>query len=119
MQRVLSVFQTVIPGTILAFMAFVVLWKGGKSIDATWLYVGVCGIAILLQWARREGSQRVHLWLWMALWAFVVLSVLSLAFSSTRNYGLDEVLRDAASVLLFLWVARRTSADGQIGRAHV
>ncbi len=50
--------------------------------------------------------------LWVSLMGFLALTILSYITSTTRNYGLDEVLRDSALVLLFLWMLGRSRGDG-------
>ncbi len=40
---------------------------------------------------------------------FLAWSIVSFAFSLTRNYGLDEILRDSSCALIFLWVLRWAS----------
>lgn len=99
-----------------------VLWKGGKSIDATWILAGIGGASSFLWWAkrRRDAAQDmapVSL-AWIAAIAFLLWSIAAYAQSSARNYGLDEILRDAAGVLLFFWVtrARRDGAGASLER---
>lgn len=105
---------------LLCFTAFTILWRGGKSVDATWL-LGIVAIAIVFLplWQpvlRRLGiqdgdsrtpSMTVPFGIWGPLLFFVAWSVLSYALSATRTYGLDELIRDASCVLLFLWIVRR------------
>ncbi len=103
---------------VLLLVGFSILWRGGKSVDATWLLaivtiVVLCWPLALSLMGRRDSEDAkaplvtVPLPLWGMLLAFVVWTMISYAVSSVRTYGLDEVLRDASCVLLFLWVARR------------
>jgi len=93
---------------VLALSAFTILWKGGKSLESTWLLAGVAGACTLLQYMRRGQKieirdQQIELVTFLLiLWMF-----LSYIFSTTLNYGLDEVLRDTSLGLLLLWVLRR------------
>ncbi len=91
-------------------LAASVLWRGGKGIEGTWLLVGAGCCIVLLSFARRnshtKGERGAHLAVWGTLMAFFVWTLLSYFFSLTRNYGLDEVLRDGTFILLFLWSAR-------------
>ncbi len=95
----------------LLLLAAVVLWKGGKSLDATWVLAGVAVVITFAdRWLKRPSKDHRQLsgpplTLWTALMLFLAWSVISLVFSETRNYGLDEILRDVSSVLMFLWVA--------------
>lgn len=104
---------------LLIFVVVAVLWRGGKSVDATWL-LGMVALAVLFAgvWYpvlrmvgfpkdTRTQPMTVPFGLWGTLLFFLAWSVFSYATSSTRTYGLDEVLRDAACILLFLWIVRR------------
>lgn len=95
---------------LLLLLAASVLWRGGKGIEATWL---LAGLAVLLTFARWRCCNRDHAQavrgvppdLWLGLMLFLLWTVVSYAISETRNYGLDEVMRDAALALIFLWGA--------------
>lgn len=95
-----------VPATVLS----VVLWKGGKTLDATWLVGGLSVLMIYWSyWKRRKNKivpSRVSVFLWVSLILFLAWSVLSFVYSETQNYGLDEIFRDAACGLLLLWAAR-------------
>jgi O-antigen ligase len=101
---------------LLLFVAGSILWRGGKSVDATWA-LGIVTIVVLAASARlpfvrsSPGSKTqpmtVPLPLWGILLFFVTWSALSFLTSATRTYGLDEIVRDASCVLLFLWIVRR------------
>lgn len=105
---------------LLLFVAGAILWRGGKSVDATWM-LGVVTIFVLCTglWfpvLRRLGFPKddarpqvmtVPLVLWGILLFFIAWSTFSFFVSSTRTYGLDELVRDASCVLLFLWIVRR------------
>lgn len=103
-------------GFLLLFAAGSILWRGGKSVDATWA-LGIVTIVVLAASARlpflrpSAGSKTqpmtVPLPLWGILLFFVAWSAFSFLASATRTYGLDEIVRDASCVLLFLWIVRR------------
>lgn len=105
---------------LLLFVGFSVLWRGGKSIDATWLLaivtVFIVCLPLLQPLLKRMGipsEQRttsaptVPLWIWGTALLFLAWSLLSYLLSETRTYGLDEWVRDVSCVLLFLWILRR------------
>lgn len=95
---------------LLLLLAASVLWRGGKGLEATWL---LAGLAVLLTFARWRYCNRKHAQavrsvppdLWCGLMLFLLWTIVSYALSKTRNYGLDEVIRDSALVLIFLWCA--------------
>lgn len=100
-------------------LAFAVLWKGGKSLETTWLLVAVAWFAVLASWyaqsqrgsggaraASDEPAEDVSLGLWFAAIGFAGWTSLSYLTSVTQNYGLDEVLRDGSLAVLFLTGAR-------------
>lgn len=116
---------------ILLLLAFTILWKGGKSLESTWLIAGAGSLLILLYWFEKYGRMstkerplearqdmafqktELPLYYWCIALLYLGLSIVSYAFSETRNYGLDEVLRSAGYMLLFLWVARKQIDDAQ------
>ena len=105
---------------VLVFLGSAILWKGGKSLEATWILTGIAGLVVLWEAvSKREavgGKQEAPLILWVPLMLFVLLTAVSYAASATRNYGLDEVLQTGALALLFLWVLRHC-ADERAGGA--
>ncbi len=92
---------------LLVFLAGTVLWKGGKSLESTWL---LGGVAVLLT-ACVTSFSRVRASVWIPWVLYLVVSIASFAFSQTRNYGLDELIRDASVFLIFLWVVRLTDRE--------
>lgn len=104
---------------ILGLLSFAVLWKGGKSLEATWLLAGVAALITLIShWREREAKewQGIPLTLWWGVMVFTVWTVASYLQSSAQNYGLDEVLRTVAFALLFLWIIRFSQQED--GRAY-
>lgn len=87
----------------LFLIAFAVLWKGGKTVDATWIFalVSAC-MGLSLVWFAPTKVPTPTVWLSGA--AFAVLTIISYITTSTANYGLDEVMHTAALFLLFLWL---------------
>ena len=85
-----------------------VLWRGGKSLDMTWILTGVTCACVLLSHRSKQtnGGKPVPLFLWGSVMGFIALTVLSFVFSTTQNYGLDEVLRTGALGLILLWMIR-------------
>jgi O-antigen ligase len=109
-------WQIIAVNTLLGFLAFSVLWKGGKSLESTWLLVAVAWLCVLTEWQgeRRAGSGErltVPLLLWVSVIAFILWTFISFLYSTTLNYGLDEILRTSALGLLFLWVVRCSGSD--------
>lgn len=103
------------PFVLLTFIPLSILWKGGKTLETTWLLTAVAWFCTLAYWAerKREGDavRQTSLQLWVLLMLFLLWTFLSYFFSATGNYGLDEVLRDSSLALLFLWASREASRD--------
>ena len=103
------------PLVLLAFLPLSILWKGGKTLETTWLLVAVAWFCTLAYWSRRkeeaDASALVPLRLWVPLMLFLCWTFISYITSSVGNYGLDEVLRDSSLILLFLWMLRESSRD--------
>lgn len=101
-------------GAILFLVAFSILWKGGKTLEMTWLLALLAGFLSVTTLARRvfrvrsaeDESGDPHPAVWGLILLYAVWTVLSYLFSETKNYGLDEVLRDVSVVVLFLWIVR-------------
>ncbi len=92
---------------LLWFLAFAILWKGGKSLETTWLLPLVSCLWVYVSWrtSPRTGAS-VRPFLWSSVLLFLLWSVLSYIFSLTQNYGLDELLRDISLFLLMLCISR-------------
>lgn len=116
--------QRIAESLLLLFVGAAILWRGGKSVDATWM-LGIVTLVIvfagawypLLRWAgfpkldQKAQPATVPFGIWGVLLFFIGWSGLSYLASSTRTYGLDELLRDGACVLLFLWIVRRAGNE--------
>ncbi len=93
-------------------LAFCILWKGGKSLEATWLLALLAGGLTLAWWQgqlhlpKEKRACAVPQWLWWSGLAFLLWTIVAYIQSSTRNYGLDEVLRDASLWFVLLWIVR-------------
>jgi O-antigen ligase len=96
-------------GLLLFLLAASVLVTGGKTIPSTWILVGVASVVTLIEYWERMRTKREIKDLetdsvWLTLMAFFGWTVMSYLFSTTQNYGLDEVLQTGALVLVFLWM---------------
>ncbi len=107
-------------GAILFLVAFSVLWKGGKTLEMTWLFALLSGLLAVATLARRVFRVRrtedeagdPHMAVWGLIIFYAVWTVASYLLSETKNYGLDDVLRDVSAVILFLWIVRDLAAKG-------
>lgn len=98
---------------LLLLFVFAILVRGGKGIEATWLLAGIGSVIVIGSVLLREKKESdVTPGLWLAGMLFVVWTIVSFLLSATRNYGLDEVLRDATLILLTFWIIRHAAADG-------
>ncbi|MEK7591079.1 MAG: O-antigen ligase family protein [Patescibacteria group bacterium] len=102
---------------VLGLVLFSILFRGGKSLEATWILTGIAGAVTFALWVRiHKGEMKSRMLpdaLWMPAILFVVWTFVSFAFSTTKNYGLDEVLRDSSLVLLFLWILRMGGSQSE------
>lgn len=91
-------FQSILFG----FLLFAILWRGGKSLETTWIFVGVSVLLTAMQMRRKSADRpRVPALVVLSCFMFLAWTFCSYWYSMTQNYGLDEVLRDIASILLF------------------
>ncbi|NOS66996.1 MAG: hypothetical protein HOO67_01350 [Candidatus Peribacteraceae bacterium] len=92
---------------VLVLLAFGIIWRGGKGLEATWLLAGAAVFVTFVRWwlvrGKSEGVRTIPFDLWAGVMLFLAWTVLSYIFSETRNYGLDEVIRDVALVMVFFW----------------
>ncbi len=103
-------------GAVLLLLTFTILWKGGKTLESTWLLFGIAAACFLWYFlknrrmiARSVGNHEMLL----TLVLFLLWTAASYLFSSTQNYGLDELLREAGLIFLFLWIVWHTDAPGE------
>ena len=103
---------------VLLLLAFAILWKGGKTLESTWLLLGVGALCVLQVIYGQRGSSReqekeqslpLALLLCFLLWTFV-----SYLLSKTMNYGLDELLQTGGLIFITLWILlRQERAPGE------
>lgn len=105
--------ETVVQLLLCSFLAAAVLWRGGKSIDATWILSGVTFAVVLLSTLSAHSRKGVPWVLWFPSIGMMLWIMLSYLNSTTANYGLDEVLRTSSFILLFLWAIRFTQREEQ------
>lgn len=100
---------------LFALLGLSVLWRSGKGLEMTWLLTGAAVLLTFGRWwleeRRREATKSVPLTLWMILVLFVAWTGLSYVYSMTRNYGLDEVLRDASLALVLFWTVSKVASE--------
>jgi len=95
-------------------MLFSILWKGGKTLEVTWLLTGVAWLLTFLDFRARGISKSLPpMWIAVTGFLFVGWTVASFVLSTTGNYGFDEVLRDSSVLLIFFWILRRRGEEEQ------
>lgn len=90
---------------LLLLLALVILWKGGKSVDAVWMLALAGGFLGLLHAFDRSPTPHLSPWVFWPAVLFTLWTAVSYLTSSTQNYGLDEVLQTAALILIFFRLA--------------
>lgn len=103
-----------------ASLAFLILWKGGKTLESTWLLTGVAAcVAFLAHWLpQKERTKGVFFPTVVFLFLFLAWSLASFFLSDTSNYGLDEILRDASLAGIFLSLLSLDHGSDLVGRAR-
>ncbi len=97
------IHRSALDWTIFLFLTVVILWKGGKALDAVWLLAFVAvfiTLADILLVPKKERDP-VPMIPWFLALLFLFSTILSFLFSSTKNVGFDEVLQTASLILLF------------------
>lgn len=97
---------------VLAFLAFAILWKGGKALDTVWLQALLASFVILFSGTAR--SRFVSRSFLVVLVALLVWTIFSFIFSNTLNYGFDEVLQTASLAFFLLWAAAKYQEDHNV-----
>jgi len=115
---------------VLLLLAISILWKGGKGLEMVWLLGGLGASLTVFYWLSRSNRRRdtdrpletrqglilsrgeLPLWLWAVALLYIGWTVLSYLFSTTSNYGVDDIIRSSGYVFLFLWVARLQIEQG-------
>lgn len=102
MRRVLRAMVSA-ESVVLVLLVLAFLWKGGKTLELTWLLAGA-GVLLHLLSQKKLHAEPLIVWcLWVC---FLGLTILSYQHSIAGNYGLDELLRDAGCFYVFLWLSR-------------
>ncbi len=87
-------------------LPLLLLWKGGTDPRATWILGIFIGLAALYQW-KRGPVHKIEGALVMVLTAFAAWTAVSFFASTTQTWGFNEVIRDAALMLL-VWLSMQT-----------
>lgn len=103
---------------ILVTLALSILWRGGKSLDATLVLAILAGSVTLLSvFVKRKNPDiptnpiGVSHPFFLTGTAFVFWTLISFCLSATRNYGFDEVIRTASLFLLLCVTADQAGRD--------
>lgn len=99
--------------SVLILLIISVLWRGGKSIDVTWILTGVAAFVTIGAHTKHRdvGNRTVPLLLWLSVFVFFFLTLVSYIYSKTQNYGFDELLRTGALGVLLLWSVRQAQGE--------
>ncbi|MDD4287268.1 MAG: O-antigen ligase family protein [Candidatus Peribacteraceae bacterium] len=94
--------------SLLMLLAFVILWRGGRTLETT-LLLGLVACAVVLFRGRRSGDadRPIAPVVWWLTMVFVLWTAVSYVLTSTMNYGFDEVAQTVSLALLFFWMIRR------------
>ena len=109
-------FKAWTTNAFLVFLFTVVRWKGGKSLESTWLLMGFAWLCTYSYWVSHP-KRHVHLpfGVWAVAILYIMWTIFSYIHSTTSNYGLDEMLRTGALIFLFLWVGRSIIEEQERG----
>ncbi len=104
--------RSVFGHALIILIGVAILWKGGKGLEVTWLLPLLAALGALSLWVNsKKGGVGAVAWpAWLAAGLFGLWTVVSFFFSETRNYGLDEVIRDLSLTLLWLQLLRLVPA---------
>ncbi|PIP65090.1 hypothetical protein COU77_01800 [Candidatus Peregrinibacteria bacterium CG10_big_fil_rev_8_21_14_0_10_49_16] len=112
--------QKYTPLVVLLFLAFSLFWKGGKTLEVTWVLVAVAWLCTTAYWSKRKMERDfVPPLIWLCLMLFTLWTGLSQLVSETANYGLDEVFRAGSLTLIYFWAAREWRAEAGTFRTHL
>lgn len=97
---------------LIILIGVAVLWKGGKGLEVTWLLPILASLGALSLWVNspKSGVGAVAWPAWLSAGLFGLWTVVSFLLSETRNYGLDEVIRDLSLTLIWLQLLRMAPA---------
>ncbi len=107
--------------TVCLSVGLLLLWKGGKAVDATWMVGALAIILTGLDCMAPRTSRKIPGALLGVTAAFGFWTILSFVFSKTMNYGLDEVIQTVSLLLIFVWAMHRAgdSAGNHALQTHV
>ena len=99
----LRVSRSVLHRAFFLLLFFSILWRGGKSLDATWILAIVTGIVALADvlFVSESEKARAPIFPWTLSLLFLGWTILSFFHSTTANYGLDELMQTASLFLVF------------------
>jgi len=102
-------WQTLSHLALLLLLLLSILWRGGRTLEMTWLLVFVTAFVVTASFfsEKREGERPLPWLLQGGILLFVLWTLVSYVRSRVQNYGLDELFRTASLSLLFLWMARQ------------
>jgi len=103
-----SLINQILELSVLFLLTFTILWKGGKTLESTWLLLGVSSLCIIFHYLKNKkeaGSESHDMWGLLMLFLFWTCG--SYLISKTQNYGLDEVIRTGGLIFIFLWYLNR------------
>lgn len=89
--------------TLLVVFLFV---RGGKGLESVFACALFAGALIFAGTMKKQKTDSVPHWLYSLGAGFLLLTILSFAFSTTKNYGLAEVIGTASLFLIGLAVLR-------------
>ncbi len=96
---------------IVVLLVLSIVWRGGKSIDMTWLLTGMSMVAMLVSYLHGHNADdendQIPLVIWLPVLGYILLTALS------YMVGIDEVLRTASLGFAFLWIIRKIGSKVQ------
>ena len=97
-------FQQVSTWTLCGITALSILWRGGKSLDIVWLTAGMSVLLTIISLLSGMPRRRYSTIFVSLVFTFLILSLLSFAFSETEHHGFDEVVQLVSYSLLLYYV---------------
>lgn len=99
----LRISRSVLYRALFLLLFFSILWRGGKSLDATWILAMVTSIVALADalFVWESEKTRAPIFPWILALLFLGWTILSFLNTTTANYGLDEVMQTASLFFVF------------------
>ncbi len=99
----LRISRSVLYRALFLLLFFSILWRGGKSLDATWILAMVTSIVALADglFVLESEKTRAPIFPWILALLFLGWTILSFLNTTTANYGLDEVMQTASLFFVF------------------